>query len=66
MAWVKLDKFKVTEFRNGAVFRTVKLDSEWFPINKQPPLYKPDQNGIMFVAGSGTDVYHFGRDKPNP
>lgn len=59
--WVKLEKRKVTQYKNGAVYKTKVIGNEWFSINAQPETYKVDENDYMWVS---TLDYHFGPTKP--
>lgn len=59
--WIKLEKRKVTEKRDNAIFKTKVVGYEWFAIQAQPQQYVEDSTGHMWVA---TTDYHFGKDKP--
>lgn len=55
--FAKLDKYKVVEKKNGAVYKTKKVGFAWFPINSQPANYIEDETGHIWVS---TTDYHFG------
>ena len=59
--FIKLEKHKVAEMRDGAVYKTVKVCEEWFDSREQPEMYVIDDTGHMYVV---TNDYHFGTDKP--
>lgn len=62
MYWAKFDEFRVTEWRNGAVYRTKKIGSRWFRCSDFPPTYTPNPEGVMWV---NTTEVHFGSTPPN-
>jgi len=59
--WVKLEKRKITQRKDDAIYRTKVVGFEWFDIAKAPECYKVDQDDCMWIA---TSDYHFGKDKP--
>lgn len=59
--FVKLERWKVTEMRNGCVFKTKKLEAKWFEIGKGPKTDEVDSEGYFWVPALD---YHFGRECP--
>lgn len=59
--WTKMEKRKVTQFKDGAIYKTKVVGFEWFPINAQPPTNQLDPEGFIWC---NTLDYHFGKDKP--
>lgn len=58
--YVKLEKFRIIERRNGTIYKTQSLGFEWFPINRQP---EPIDGDIMWIR---TLDYHFGSEATLP
>jgi len=40
--YVKLERWKVVEYRDGATYKTKRVGYMWFPINEQPECYVVD------------------------
>ena len=59
--WTKLEKRKITQRKEGAIYRTKVIGYEWFPINDQPKTNVPDADDCIWCP---TLDYHFGKDKP--
>lgn len=59
-AYHKMDKFVVTEYRDGCIFKTKNVGSQWFLMSECPECYV-DQGGFMWV---NTDDYYFGPNDP--
>ena len=59
--WVKMEKRKVTEMRDGAIYRTEKVGDEWFLNTEAPEAYVVGSDGVQWC---NTSDMHFGKDKP--
>lgn len=64
-AWTKLEKRQITQFKDGAIYRTKIIGYEWFDVAKQPPLYVTirENDGNQYQWCSTSD-YAFGAVKP--
>ena len=60
--FAKFEKFKVTERRNGEVYKTAKIGESWFEQKEFPTPYIVDEKDEMWVV---TNDCHFGKEKPN-
>lgn len=60
--FVRLEKYQVLQRKDGCVYKTKKVGSEWFPIKAQPDTNKEDKDGFLWVV---TLDYHFGPTKPS-
>ena len=52
--WEKLEKRKVTEYRDGAVYKTKILKTEWFDVHSQeyPQLYHINEDNIQWCRSN--------------
>lgn len=56
----KMEKFIITEIRDGCIFKTQKVGFQWFRMDAMPKCYE-DQGGYIWV---NTDDYYFGPKDP--
>lgn len=59
--WNEYEIRKVTERRDGAIFKTQVIGTEWFEVGKGPECYI-ECGGIMYCA---TTNYVIQKDKPS-
>lgn len=56
----RMDKFIVTEYRDGCVYKTKKVSDQWFKLDECPEAYMI-KDDVMWV---NTNDYYFGPDDP--
>ncbi len=59
--FIRMDIYQITERRNGAIFKTRKIGSDWFNSTNCPESNIPDGQDRMYVA---TLDEHYGPHPP--
>jgi hypothetical protein len=59
--YVKLERWKVVEYRDGATYKTKRVGYMWFPISEQPECYVVDAEHHLWATG---DDFYFGNQPP--
>lgn len=54
--WVKFERWKVTEYRHGSIYKTKRVGSRWFPMGKCPDTDIQDVNHGFWVSTSDNSI----------
>lgn len=66
--WQLLERRQTNgETPGGQIAFAELVGYDWFPISEEPPLYEPDENGMVWCVPSSSEVpnpYHAAPEKP--